>query len=137
MIVIFTGSRNLPDEIAHAEVEVILLRLMVVPGLFVCVGDCPTGLDAAVRARLLELQLQHKVFRADWDKHGKAAGPIRNSEMVNEALVRSANIPITCFAFPYGKSTGTRDCMRKALAAGAIVRSIEYPPTQMSGQRIV
>ena len=52
---------------------------------------------------------------ADWDKHGKAAGMIRNREMV--AL--GADI---CLAFPIGRSPGTRACIREAQRAGIPVR---------------
>lgn len=47
-----------------------------------------------------------RVFPADWDTHGKAAGPIRNSEMAEyaEALV----------AVWDGKSRGTKDMIDKA-----------------------
>lgn len=48
---------------------------------------------------------------ADWEKHGKAAGPIRNQEMVN----LGADL---CLAFPLGESRGTRDCIYRALLAG-------------------
>ncbi len=49
---------------------------------------------------------------ADWDQHGKAAGPIRNIEMLDgfpDARV---------IAFPLGKSIGTRHCMREAVKRG-------------------
>lgn len=48
---------------------------------------------------------------ADWNKHGKGAGPIRNQEMVD----LGADI---CVAFPQEGSRGTADCMRRATAAG-------------------
>lgn len=32
-----------------------------------------------------ETRIPVKVFKADWDKHGKAAGPIRNAEMADYA----------------------------------------------------
>lgn len=47
------------------------------------------------------------------------AGMYRNSEMVG--LQSRANI---CIAFPMGRSEGTRDCMRKATAAG--IEVIDY-----------
>lgn len=49
---------------------------------------------------------------ADWKKHGKAAGPIRNQSMLTE------HKPDLVIAFPLGESKGTRDMIRKAKAAG-------------------
>ncbi len=51
----------------------------------------------------------HK-FPADWRKHGRAAGPIRNQRMIDEGK------PDLVIAFPGG--TGTADCVRRAEAAG-------------------
>lgn len=41
-------------------------------------------------------------FPADWEKHGKAAGPIRNAEMLREAQKLG---PVIVLAFPGGKGT--------------------------------
>lgn len=49
---------------------------------------------------------------ADWDRHGKAAGPIRNQEMVDSGLD-------LCIAFPGGR--GTADMIRRCEAAGVPV----------------
>lgn len=59
---------------------------------------------------------------ADWQQHGRAAGPIRNTHLV--ALGADE-----CLAFP-GNGPGTRDCMRKAAAAGIPVRPIWIPTYQ-------
>lgn len=49
-------------------------------------------------------------FHADWKKHGKAAGPIRNARMIAEGK------PDVVIAFPGGR--GTADMVRQAEAAG-------------------
>lgn len=49
---------------------------------------------------------------ADWSRHGRAAGPIRNKEML-----RSAKHEIV-LAFPKGESKGTRGAMREAKRLG-------------------
>jgi hypothetical protein len=50
------------------------------------------------------------VFNADWAKHGKAAGPIRNQRMIDEGK------PDVVIAFPGGR--GTADMVFRAEAAG-------------------
>lgn len=52
---------------------------------------------------------------ADWKRHGRAAGPIRNAEMA----AAGADM---CLAFPGGR--GTADMVRRAEAAGIPVRRI-------------
>ena len=53
------------------------------------------------------------IFEADWDKHGKAAGPIRNQRMLDEGK------PEMVIAFKGGR--GTADMVRRAKAAGVRV----------------
>ena len=52
-------------------------------------------------------------FPADWEKHGKAAGFIRNQQMLDEGM------PDLVVAFPGGK--GTADMVRRAKKAGVEV----------------
>ena len=59
-----------------------------------------------------------RVYPADWKANAKAAGPIRNAEMLADFK------PDTVIAFPGGR--GTADMVRKAKAAG--VRVIEVTP---------
>lgn len=56
------------------------------------------------------------VIRADWQRHGKAAGPIRNQEMLDRLK------PDLVIAFPGGR--GTADMVRRAEAAGVEVHSV-------------
>jgi hypothetical protein len=48
-----------------------------------------SGVDALGEAWATENGIPLKVFKADWDTHGRAAGPIRNREMAcyGEALI--------------------------------------------------
>ena len=43
-----------------------------------------TGADTLAHQVALELNLPTKVFPADWAKYGRAAGPIRNRQMLTE-----------------------------------------------------
>lgn len=70
------------------------------------------GADAiAARVAVEELGWQAEVFPADWDTHGKAAGPIRNREML-------ATQPAFVFAFPLPQSKGARDVIAEAKRRG-------------------
>lgn len=55
-------------------------------------------------------------IQADWTKHGKAAGPIRNREM----LMKYPNAIVV--AFPGGK--GTENCIKQALELGHLVLQV-------------
>ena len=61
--------------------------------------------------------LSVEVHRADWRTHGRAAGPIRNAQMVAAGAT-------VCLAFPLGESRGTRGCMQLAERAGIPVRDL-------------
>lgn len=55
-------------------------------------------------------------FPAEWEKYGKAAGAIRNQQMLIEGK------PDLVIAFPGGR--GTADMVRRAKAAGIPVREV-------------
>ncbi len=71
----------------------------------ILVGDCKTGVDKEVRESFPDRVV---VFKADWDTHGKAAGPIRNREMLDRR-------PDLLLAFWNGRSPGTKDCINQAV----------------------
>ena len=64
----------------------------------------------------------HRQYHAQWKKHGRAAGPIRNREMLAKEQ------PDLVVAFPGGK--GTADMVACAMMAGVAVRVVSLdPPT--------
>ena len=76
-------------------------------------GDCPTGADKLARLWAYSRNEHCDNYPADWRTHGKAAGPIRNQQMLGEGR------PTKVFAFPGGR--GTADMIRRAKAAGVPV----------------
>jgi predicted Rossmann-fold nucleotide-binding protein len=76
-----------------------------------------TGADeiAPEVARVLDIPVMR--FPADWNTYHKAAGPIRNQQMLDEGK------PDLVVAFPGG--TGTADMVRRAKKAGVKVLEIE------------
>lgn len=109
-VVLVTGSRDWTDQAALWEALQVHLGGEL-RGILRH-GHCPTGADA-MADRWGDLQPGIGVDRmpAAWALYGKTAGPRRNTAMVR----LGADI---CLAFPLGESPGTRDCMRKAEAAG-------------------
>jgi len=95
---IFTGGRDYFDE----KAVITLIMCLPIAATF-AVGDCPTGLDKIVTNYFKDDVLT--VYKADWNKHGLAAGPIRNKEMI------CANPGAIIIAFPGGK--GTANCVKQ------------------------
>lgn len=81
-------------------------------------GACPRGADKAADQWAKRMRRSVEAFPADWDTHGRAAGPIRNQRMLDEGK------PDLVLAFPGGR--GTADMVRRAKKAG--VRVIEVKP---------
>lgn len=73
------------------------------------------GADRLARLWCHSRQCRYENYPADWRKHGKAAGPLRNQQMIDEGR------PTKVFAFPGGR--GTADMVRRAKAAGVPVYS--------------
>lgn len=78
-------------------------------------GACPRGADKLGEeiAELLGWTIER--YPADWNSYGKAAGMIRNQQMVDTG----ADI---CLAFPTSSSIGTWDCVRKTEKAGILTK---------------
>ncbi len=71
-------------------------------------GDAP-GADTLADQWCDVFGVRKHVFPANWDKEGRAAGPIRNQRMIDEGK------PDLVIAFPGGR--GTADMIRRANAA--------------------
>jgi hypothetical protein len=61
-------------------------------------------------------------YPADWGKHGKAAGPIRNQRMLEEG---KPDLVLAFIDKPLAKSRGTADMVRRARKAGVPVYVVE------------
>lgn len=84
MILICTGGRYYKET---EKVERVLTNALKIYGdwLQVFVGDA-SGADYLVREWCKEHNVKCTVFKAQWNKHGNPAGPIRNKTMVDAAL---------------------------------------------------
>lgn len=85
MKLIIAGSRDLSEEVIYAElVQLKLNDHPMASATVIGSGRC-RGPDLAGEAYADFYGIPVKSFPADWEKYGKAAGPIRNEEMVKWA----------------------------------------------------
>lgn len=75
------------------------------------------GADMMANDWAFSRDIPRRGYRAKWEKHGNAAGPIRNREMLLEGK------PDLVIAFPGG--TGTTDCVKQAKALAIEVIEIK------------
>jgi predicted Rossmann fold nucleotide-binding protein DprA/Smf involved in DNA uptake len=78
-----------------------------------------TGVDTWAMHLATDQGIPVKVLHADWNKHGRAAGPIRNRQMLDyaEALI----------AVWDGKSRGTANMVGIARAKGIPIHEVIVP----------
>lgn len=74
------------------------------------------GADRLARLWCHSRKCRFENYPADWRTHGRAAGPIRNQQMLDEGR------PTKVIAFPGGR--GTADMVRRAKAASVPVYEI-------------
>ena len=86
------------------------------------------GADRAIGRAALQLGWSVEVLPADWRRHGRAAGPIRNRELLELAISRAealscAAAPVWVLVLAFPGAAGTASLVREArrLAAHAPV----------------
>lgn len=82
-------------------------------------GDAP-GLDRMAGSWAERMAISVVAVPAEWDKHGDAAGPIRNEDMLMQ------HRPKRVIAFPGGK--GTADMVRRVRNRSGRIDLIEIRP---------
>jgi hypothetical protein len=108
MRVLICGSRTWTDRAKIRDlIEELPYHAVVIHGAH------HSGADkiADEEARAAGLRIER--YPADWEKHGKSAGPRRNMLMVQDGA------PDFAFAFhSKGSSRGTEDCVKRCREAG-------------------
>lgn len=112
MRLLVSGSREFDTHEDYLFIWRLLIdKNLEEPYLSVVHGDCPRGADYFAKIICEVGGINQERFPADWNKHGKAAGHIRNQQMVDTR-------PDEAWFFPRGISRGTWDCFQRVEKAG-------------------
>jgi hypothetical protein len=123
MRVLICGDRHWADQ---AKIHQALNALEGVS--LVIEGECQ-GADLLGREVAEALGIPVRPFPADWRRYGRAAGPVRNQQMLDEEQPDQ----VLAFHPDLARSKGTADMVRRARKAGLPVTVIAYPKTDPRG----
>jgi predicted Rossmann-fold nucleotide-binding protein len=119
MRVLVCGGRDYADS---AAVYGVLDGLHRKHRLTAVIQGGASGADALAMNWALNSEVDSFTYEADWKTHGKAAGPKRNQQMIDEGK------PDMVVAFPGGR--GTADMTRRAMAAGLPLIEVSHDSAQ-------
>ncbi len=112
---VVAGSRSFNDfETMKSEILSLMWKELKDFEVVIVQGECPRGADYWAKHAAAALGLLCVPCPADWDTHGRAAGPIRNSMMAEHGS--------GLLAFWDGESRGTADMIEKMKAKGKSTR---------------
>lgn len=118
--IIIAGSRTFNDYELVRKTMSALFGNISPSQMEIISGHCPSGADRLGEMFAERNGIRLTLFPADWDKHGKAAGPIRNKQM--SEYVSSDGYLV---AFWDGKSRGTKNMIEEAHRVGATVKIVQ------------
>jgi hypothetical protein len=115
--IVICGDRNWKSAELSGLIETWLLHVLqqydfAAESVTILTGGC-RGVNQTAKEVALYLGMQVQTFSAQWKKYGKAAGPIRNAEMI-------AQEPVLVLGFHrhIENSKGTANCLKQAQEAG-------------------
>lgn len=97
--ILVTGSRNWADTQTIQRVMASIESANPDRKFTLIEGGCPTGADAMAVREATRLGWAIETHNADWEHHGRIAGPMRNRKMVNSGV-------FVCIAFIKNSSRG-------------------------------
>lgn len=108
MRVLVCGDRNWVDK------EAIRRELSTITNLEVVIEGEASGADSLAREVAEEMGVPVEKYPAEWGKYGKAAGPIRNTQMLDEGN------PDLVLAFHnnIAESKGTKNMVKQSTSRG-------------------
>ena len=116
MRVLCCGDRNWTDR------ETVRVRISELPETAVIVHGAARGADTIAGEVAAELGHTVEVYPAQWNTYGRAAGPIRNNQMLD-----TKPDLVIAFHADISKSKGTAHCIQEAERRSIIVELITGP----------
>lgn len=113
MRVLVCGGRDYND---YNRLDSLLTDMYDSGQITVIINGGARGADSMSSKWALKNNVPLEIYEANWDEHGRAAGPIRNQEMLDEGE------PDLVIAFPGGN--GTRDMVSRANKKGVKVLEV-------------
>ena len=103
------------EEYMFEKLDDILSHYKMMCASIAIMSGCASGADSLALKWAYDRNVGTREYPADWKKHGKAAGPIRNRQMLEAGFD-------VLLAFPGGR--GTRDMIKITKARG--IHVIEF-----------
>ncbi len=124
MKVLVCGGRDL--KLTYKQIQDVMFAVCETTPAMIIHGDA-SGVDESAETWAVDSGVPYKAYPAKWEKFGKAAGPIRNRQML--ALEQ----PDVVVAFWDGKSRGTKNMIDLAIKAGVPVYIKPSQPSDVAG----
>lgn len=113
------GSRSITaaahKERIREELQGLSERFLIV----LIISGGAMGVDTIAVELAMEQRIDRVIIPADWKRYGRAAGPMRNQKIADDADACLAVVDK-----PLEKSKGTYDCVKKFLKAGKMVYTV-------------
>lgn len=119
LVIVAAGGRTLAWSPSHVAVHLLeITGGRIVQALF---HGAARGADQAIAAAADQLGWPVIACPALWQQHGRSAGPIRNRQMLHQAIAQLALLPagaaLLVVAFPGGPGTASLVLLTRSLQA--------------------
>ena len=118
MKLIIAGGRDFDDyHLLEKEVAYFITDHLKAKSVEIVSGGAK-GADKLAEYYAWQYKMKIHIFNADWQNHGKSAGPIRNEDM--------AKFSDACIVFWDGKSRGSANMINVAKRRGLQLKIVRY-----------
>lgn len=120
-VLIITGDRHAKGR----EWDEVILTIMQAVNPTIIFHGGARGIDTIAGDIARAIDIPVEIFPAQWDRHGNAAGPIRNRVMIDRAMSLKRDhgygVAVVAFHNDLKNSRGTRDMAKQATGRDLLV----------------